>query len=97
VIARAWELLGYADNAADSAPSLPALVGAYLRGEQELGRIAAGASVPAATTLIVGACHELTLPRILVAPAAPPPQVPAGYVAELAAVVMAGLGTADQA
>jgi AcrR family transcriptional regulator len=91
VIARAWELLGYADNAADSAPSLPALVGAYLRGEQELGRIAAGASVPAATTLIVGACHELTLPRILVAPAAPPPEVPAAFIAELAAVAMAGL------
>jgi AcrR family transcriptional regulator len=87
VIARAGELM----REPDSAPSLPHLVGAYLSGEQELGRIAPDASVEAATTLIVGACHELTLPRMLLNPAAEPASVPPAFVDDLVATVMAGI------
>jgi AcrR family transcriptional regulator len=87
VIARTGRLLGQPGHA----PSLPELVGAYLEGEQRLGRIAPEASVTAATTLIVGACHELTLPRMLFNPQAELGSVPPEAVDDLVAAVMTGI------
>ena len=65
-------------------PALPAMLTGYLRGEQELGRIAADADPEAAATLVIGACHDLTLPRLLFSPdgdASVPDRVVDGLVA----------------
>jgi len=87
VIARTGRLLGEPGHA----PSLPELVSAYLDGEQRLGRIAPEASVAAATTLIVGACHELTLPRMLFNPEADLGGVPPEAVDDLVTAVLRGI------
>lgn len=44
---------------------LPRELTDYLRAEQRAGRIAPDADPVAVTTLLVGACHELVLPRLL--------------------------------
>jgi hypothetical protein len=90
VIARTGRLLAEPGHA----PSLPELVSAYLEGEQRLGRIAPEASVAAATTLIVGACHELTLPRMLFNPEAELGGVPPEAVDDLVAAVLRGIAPA---
>jgi AcrR family transcriptional regulator len=36
----------------------------FLRGEQALGRLAPDADVEVAATIVIGACHELLLPRL---------------------------------
>jgi hypothetical protein len=36
----------------------------YLRAEQRLGRPASAANVGAVATMLIGACHELILPRL---------------------------------
>ena len=87
VIARAGRLMGQPGQA----PSLPELVGAYLEGEQRLGRISPQASLTAATTLIVGACHELTLPRMLFNPEADLGNVPPQAVDDLVTTVLNGI------
>lgn len=43
---------------------LPQLFAAYLDGERKLGRLAADADIEAATTLLIGAAHDLVLPRV---------------------------------
>ncbi|MGN9844986.1 TetR/AcrR family transcriptional regulator [Nonomuraea sp. H19] len=68
----------------------PALAG-YLRGEQDLGRIAGNVNVTAAATVIVGACHELILPHLLWQTAADPPRVPSGFVDDLVNTVLNGI------
>ncbi|MEV6108752.1 helix-turn-helix domain-containing protein [Streptomyces sp. NPDC051940] len=67
-----------------------AALAAYLRAEQELGRIAPDASPDAAAAMIMGACHELILPRLF----HPGPQqltVPPGYAEGIVATVMRGI------
>jgi AcrR family transcriptional regulator len=63
----------------------------YLRAEQDLGRIARDADVSAAATMIVGACHELVLPRLFHQAAAGPLQVPSGFVEDLVSTVLNGI------
>ena len=75
-----------------SAPSIPHLVGDYLAGEQGLGRIRAGADLHAATTLIVGACHEAVLPRLLFDPTSKPSGLSRKTVDGLVATVLDGIG-----
>jgi len=70
---------------------LPARLGAYLAGEQRLGRIAADAAPDAVATLVIGACHELTLPRALLDPGAPLAPVPPEFVDRLVATVLRGI------
>jgi AcrR family transcriptional regulator len=77
--------------AREGGPGLPNLLADYLAGEQALGRIAAAVDVHAAATLVVGACHELVLPRMLLDPGAPPPEVPPEFVGQLADVVLNGI------
>jgi AcrR family transcriptional regulator len=71
--------------------SLPETLLAYLRAEQELGRVAAGADVDAATALIVGAIHGQILPRVLLRPPGSPITAAPGLAARLARTVMDGL------
>lgn len=71
---------------------LPDLLAQYLAGERDLGRVDAAVDPAAAATLIIGACHELVLPRVLLDPTAPPPQVPDDFVDKLTDTVMHGIG-----
>jgi AcrR family transcriptional regulator len=70
---------------------LPDLLTAYLRGEQQLGRIDPGADVGAATSLIVGAIHGQVLPKVLLNPPGSPITTPPGLAARLADTVLAGI------
>jgi AcrR family transcriptional regulator len=62
----------------------------YLRAEQRLGRVGAGADIDAASTLIVGAIHGQILPTVLLNPGAPVSNPP-GLAARLADTVLAGI------
>lgn len=70
---------------------LPALLIAYLEGEQRLGRIDKAADIDAVASLIVGAMHGQILPRVLFAPPGTPVTVPPGLSARLAHVVLEGI------
>jgi len=70
---------------------LPALLTAYLQGEQRLGRIDATADIDAAASLIVGAMHGQILPRVLFAPPGTAVTIPPGLSARLADVVLEGI------
>ena len=74
---------GEADT--DRPGGLPGILTAYLRAEQQLGRIHEEADVDAAVTLVVGAIHGQILPRVLFSPPGssimPPPDL-AGRLAE---------------
>ncbi|MBY8849695.1 helix-turn-helix domain-containing protein [Saccharothrix longispora] len=63
---------------------------ARLRVERDRGRVAAGTDVDAVATLVVGACHELVLPRLYRSPATPV-EVPPGYVDALVETVLNGI------
>jgi len=64
----------------------------YLRGERDLGRVAADADVEMAVTTIIGACHGLVLPHVFGADPAARLDVPEGFASGLAAVVLSGIG-----
>lgn len=63
----------------------------FLRAEQRAGRVAAGANPDAAATMIIGACHELVLPRLY--GGATEIEVPPGFVADLVATILTGIGS----
>ena len=65
------------------------LLTGYLRGERDRGRVAVGADVELAATMIIGACHGLVLPCVF---GAGPLAIPEGFAARLAAAVLAGIG-----
>lgn len=71
--------------------ALHSILAAYLRAEQDLGRIAASADVDAAVTMIVGACHELVLPRMLMDMEPADIAVPPNFAERLAATVLNGI------
>jgi AcrR family transcriptional regulator len=102
VIARTGELMrgdsrhGSGVGDGPGAPGLPTMVADYLRAEQELGRVTPEADVDAAATLIVGACHEFTLPRMLFNPSAAPVEVPAEFVAALVRTVLHGIAPPER-
>ncbi|WP_062431215.1 TetR/AcrR family transcriptional regulator [Herbidospora daliensis] len=56
---------------------------AYLRRRQEAGDLAADAPVGAAATMIIGACHEVTLRA--------PAVVPEGFAEDLVTIVLDGI------
>lgn len=82
-----------ADDAGDEDEprGLPDMLTAYLRAEQRLGRIDAGADVDAAATLVVGAMHGQVLPRTLFGPPGHPVTTPPGLSARLAGTVLSGI------
>ncbi|WP_165984965.1 TetR/AcrR family transcriptional regulator [Streptomyces sp. YIM 98790] len=69
----------------------------YLRAERELGRIAAEADPEAAATMIMGACHELILPRLFFPDAPQVPEVlevPPGFADGIVTTVLHGIAPA---
>ncbi|MFE9748578.1 TetR/AcrR family transcriptional regulator [Saccharothrix saharensis] len=62
----------------------------YLRTEQSRGHVAADTDPDAVATLVVGACHELVLPRVFRGPTAPSP-IPPDRVDALVATVLNGI------
>ena len=70
---------------------LPAILTAYLRAEQRLGRIDEGADVDAAVTLVVGAIHGQILPRVLFSPPGSPITPPPDLAGRLAETVLSGI------
>ncbi|MDA0566530.1 TetR/AcrR family transcriptional regulator [Streptomonospora sp. S1-112] len=70
---------------------LRAGIAEYLRAEQRLGRVAAGARCEAVATMVVGACHELVLPPPGPLPGAAPPEVAPEVVDDLVAAVLDGV------
>ncbi|KIH99010.1 hypothetical protein LP52_10045 [Streptomonospora alba] len=65
----------------------------YLRNEQRLRRVATGVRPEAVATMLVGACHELVVPPLPVAPSADrvSVEVPSELVDDLVATVMDGV------
>lgn len=71
---------------------LPELLTAYLRAEQQLGRIDPAADIDAAVALIVGAIHGQVLPRVLFNPPGSPIAArPPGLARQLAETILAGI------
>ena len=66
----------------------------YLRAEQRLGRLPATANVDAAATMLNGACHELVLPHLFSGATPSELKAPPGFVADLVATVLNGIGQA---
>ena len=87
VIARFHELAGFGMGHG----GLPGSVADYLRAEQELGRLAPGADIGSATTMLVGACHELVLPRMFTGQPAGDFVIPTGFAQGLATTVLQGI------
>jgi AcrR family transcriptional regulator len=76
---------------ADRPGGLPGILTAYLRAEQQLGRIHEEADVDAAVTLVVGAIHGQILPRVLFSPPGSPITAPPELAGRLAATVLSGI------
>ncbi|GAA1780662.1 MULTISPECIES: TetR/AcrR family transcriptional regulator [Streptomonospora] len=88
VLERFTELLRGSAGGAD----LRAVLADYLRSEQRLGRVAAGARPEAVATMLVGTCHELVLPPLpTVPPTAAPADVPPELIDDLVATVIDGV------
>jgi len=81
----------------ESPRGLPDLLTTYLRAEQRLGRVDAGADIAAAASLIVGAIHGQILPRMLFNPPGTPITTPPGLAARLAETVLHGIAPKDSA
>jgi hypothetical protein len=78
-------------EADDGQAGLPAILAAYLRAEQRLGRIDEAADIDAAVTLVVGAIHGQILPRVLFSLPGSPITAPPGLAGRLAATVLSGI------
>ncbi|GAA2024654.1 TetR/AcrR family transcriptional regulator [Catenulispora yoronensis] len=77
---------------------LPQLFAAYLRAEQDLGRVAADADLEAVTTLLIGAAHDLVLPQVFLGtPGAHGPvrELPDGHAERIVRALFHGLHTAE--
>lgn len=72
-------------------PPLRREVVAYLREEQAVGRIATGAEVEVAATMLVGACHELVLPHLYRGAPASELAAPPGFAEALVATLLRGI------
>jgi AcrR family transcriptional regulator len=71
--------------------SLPEIVTAYLRDEQQIGRIDPAADVDAAAIMLVGAIHGLVLPRVLFSPPGTTPSPQPGLATRLADTILRGI------
>jgi AcrR family transcriptional regulator len=76
---------------------LPAILAAYLRAEQQLGRIDRAADIETATALIIGAIHGQVLPRVLFSPPGSPITTPPDLARHLAETILSGIapGSSD--
>lgn len=78
---------------------LPQLFTGYLRAEQKLGRVGAGADLEASSTLLIGAAHDLVLPQVLLgtpsAPSVPAASLlPEGHAERIVRALIHGLQAA---
>ncbi|MDA3643151.1 TetR/AcrR family transcriptional regulator [Saccharopolyspora indica] len=64
---------------------------AYLDAEQRHGRIRAGTDTGAAAALLVGACYEVVLPRLLQPAADEPLDVAAEFLDSIVATILGGI------
>jgi AcrR family transcriptional regulator len=83
--------VGGESEADEGQAGLPAILTAYLRAEQRLGRIDGAADIDAAVTLVVGAIHGQVLPRVLFSPPGSPITTPPELAGRLAATVLSGI------
>jgi AcrR family transcriptional regulator len=83
--------VGAESEADEGQAGLPAILTAYLRAEQRLGRIDGAADIDAAVTLVVGAIHGQVLPRVLFSPPGSPITTPPELAGRLAATVLSGI------
>jgi AcrR family transcriptional regulator len=83
--------VGAESEADDGQAGLPAILTAYLRAEQRLGRIDGTADLDAAVTLVVGAIHGQVLPRVLFSPPGSRITAPPELAGRLAATVLSGI------
>lgn len=74
--------------------SLPQRLAAYVRGEQDLGRVRLDADPVAVAALVIGACHDRILPLLFQPPGAKP-VLPAGFVDSLVTTVLRGIEPPD--
>jgi len=80
------------DGTDDGGPAgLPAILAAYLRAEQRLGRIDQAADIDAAVTLVVGAIHGQVLPKVLFSPPGGTITTPPDLAGRLAETVLSGI------
>jgi len=73
---------------------LPAILRAYLRAEQQLGRIDEAADIEAAVTLVVGAIHGQVLPQVLFSPPGSQLASPPDLAARLTDTILSGIAPA---
>ncbi|MFC4536673.1 TetR/AcrR family transcriptional regulator [Sphaerisporangium dianthi] len=66
----------------------------YLRAEQRLGRLSAEAAPEAAATMIIGACHDLVLPRLFTGSPMTPQEIPEGFADAMVTTVLHGIAPA---
>ena len=71
--------------------SLPELVTAYLRDEQQIRRIDPAADIDAAVIMLVGAIHGLVLPRVLFSPPGTTPNPHRQLAKRLADTIVRGI------
>ncbi len=76
--------------------SLPDMLTAYLKAEQQQGRIHPEADAPAAARVIVGAIHGQVLPPLLFNPTGQDLHVPADFARKLVTTVLQGIAPADE-
>ncbi|GIH27827.1 TetR family transcriptional regulator [Acrocarpospora phusangensis] len=63
----------------------------YLRAEQRLGRLSPAANPEAAATMLIGACHELVLPRMFFQGDQTPADIPSGYIDGIITTLLHGI------
>ncbi|GAA3257780.1 TetR/AcrR family transcriptional regulator [Nonomuraea helvata] len=92
VLARFAEL----GNPMGQGRGLHAELTAYLGAEQALGRLSPEAHPDAAATMIVGACHELILPRLFTGDSVADIEVPPKFVDHLVSTCLHGITLAPR-
>jgi AcrR family transcriptional regulator len=85
-----------AGQAGAGSRGLPETLVAYLRAEQQLGRIDSSADTTVAAALVVGAIHGQVLPRVLFNPPGSPATTPPGFAQRLAETVLMGIAPRAQ-
>jgi AcrR family transcriptional regulator len=79
------------ESVAGEQRGLPDILRAYLRAEQQLGRIDADADVDAAVTLVVGVIHGEILPRVMFSPPGTRVTAPTGLSGRVAQTLLRGI------
>ncbi|REF36126.1 TetR/AcrR family transcriptional regulator [Thermasporomyces composti] len=90
LLAEPTVLARFAALTAGEPPTVRQRLVAYLRAEQELGRVRRDTNVEVTATIISGACHELVMAHLVEQPTQPF-QAPPGLVDDLADTVLRGI------